>query len=1022
MKYLLQPAYTILLLVIAFMPPVKGQENYTSNYNIYHGLPSNHIYTVVTDKYGYLWIATFNGVVKYNGYDFRVFGISNGLPTNDIWDLAEDKKGRLWLGNISDEIGYIVNDNYYKAKIKGREETIYPQEMKQYGDGIIFYRLFYGDNKYSSICITDKDTIKTYLIPDTILNKYKYIDTCYVKSSSKTTLNGIFKIPASRLPIMISNSWVFNVYPDTPMVRLKPVFKINDDYFEKKIDHQRSDVAGDYLLSYYFGHIFSALNLVNGEIIETDIDKYCKGETINYINVKKTEYNFSVITNKHILEFNCLNGIELKKINAINELTGDKDLLGDKVYAFRRDNFWKNITGSFSSGFYINWGIKNYFQPFKRYDLNNFELKGNISDKMSFWWNSAINTLLIINADGSFDKMVLKNITKINSINYYNRDTFLLNSYSSYIFIPKLHKLDMANYLFGAQAYVTIRDHHGNCYAIFSKVVTRKKNIWSVLEDENLDLDKYKDIQFDSLRSRYVAFSHNKMLIQQDGAMVNDFIKVHNEKKNTGVSQIEHLAIDNHYGNYFIKGADNLTMYNPDNNQYKLLLKNVNISDANLYLYHNLLIVAGRFGIAISTIEGPMALSESLIYHNIKNINYRQINSLLPCSDSITLTTDKGTYRFAIPSDSSIQNAAKDSVFYAAKFIYRYRDTIHNYISGDTAILVQTDRRLQFDVINPYGNGHLKYSYMFTGDSVWHDLATSEITLSDNFVPDKMYTITLKVNDDVWKSDPVLLNLYIQPYWLQTVNGRRIMWLIISLIIILVIGSAIIVTRKIVIARAKKRTMRLELELKAIYAQINPHFIFNTLNSALAMAKKNKMEDIYNHIFKFSSLLRGYIKSSRNKFITIAEEMENLSDYIELQQIRFKDKFTYEIRIQHGINPDITSIPSLLLQPFVENAINHGLLPLEKDGFIKIMFMLSSSPDELICIIDDNGIGRKKSKLIHETSNRKAESYGDLLIKDLVAIFNRYERMNISITYMDKEEPQSGTTVTIFIKNSGNVS
>ena len=210
----------------------------------------------------------------------------------------------------------------------------------------------------------------------------------------------------------------------------------------------------------------------------------------------------------------------------------------------------------------------------------------------------------------------------------------------------------------------------------------------------------------------------------------------------------------------------------------------------------------------------------------------------------------------------------------------------------------------------------------------------------------------------------------------------------------------------------------MELELKSIYSQINPHFIFNTLNSALLLVSKNRMEEAYIHIAKFSRLLRSYIKSSRNKLISVAEEISNLKNYIELQQTRFKDKFEYQIEIDSNLKTEQVRIPSLLLQPFVENAINHGILNKQSQGNLKIGFNLSEKQNEIICTIEDDGVGRKQSKQINEGNADKDESYGNLMIKDLVNIFNKYEQMNIDIQYTDKEYPLTGTIVTIKIKKT----
>lgn len=209
----------------------------------------------------------------------------------------------------------------------------------------------------------------------------------------------------------------------------------------------------------------------------------------------------------------------------------------------------------------------------------------------------------------------------------------------------------------------------------------------------------------------------------------------------------------------------------------------------------------------------------------------------------------------------------------------------------------------------------------------------------------------------------------------------------------------------------------MELELNSIYSQINPHFIFNTLNSGLHFIKKGRTTDAYDHIYKFSKLLRAYLASARNRYITLDAEIENLKNYIELQQTRFSHVFDYNIEVHHIDNMKSIRIPSLLLQPIVENAINHGLLPMDGKGYLHLSFVRKE--DNVVeCTIADNDIGRKRSKQL-KTGEPERESVGEKLLDELVTLFNEYEHMGIDISYHDKEEPLTGTIVIVKIKNPG---
>jgi two-component sensor histidine kinase len=445
------------------------------------------------------------------------------------------------------------------------------------------------------------------------------------------------------------------------------------------------------------------------------------------------------------------------------------------------------------------------------------------------------------------------------------------------------------------------------------------------------------------------------------------------------------------------------------------VLRNTSL-ELSAYVRKDILIVISKAGIIFSKIKGPGSVSAPVLYSNIKNIQYGNVYDAQVSERDILLNTDKGFYMVNFPTDSELNNVHNDPAG-KYKFILNYNKNSYSIKTGDTIIIDQHDWKFQFDIINPTGYGDVKYAYSIPGyDAEMHELDGHELILP-HFDADKYFTVLVTAQDDEWRSENTIIHLYVRPYWWQTSAGLRIVWISAILFIILLFSTVVLITKRVVTKKTIKRNLQLETELKSIYAQINPHFIFNSLSTALYFIKMKRMEDAYAHVSKFSRLLRAYIKSSRNKFIALTDEVTNLRNYIELQQTRFKDKFDYEILIDEAISGH-TKIPSLLLQPIVENAINHGLVHRETKGHLKIEFKAGSAANEIICIIDDNGIGRKQSKFIREDSTLKDESYGDKLIKDLVRIFNKYEQMNINIDYIDKEEPLSGTTVQIHIKNN----
>ena len=193
-----------------------------------------------------------------------------------------------------------------------------------------------------------------------------------------------------------------------------------------------------------------------------------------------------------------------------------------------------------------------------------------------------------------------------------------------------------------------------------------------------------------------------------------------------------------------------------------------------------------------------------------------------------------------------------------------------------------------------------------------------------------------------------------------------------------------------------------ETELKALRAQMNPHFIFNALNSIADYINKNDAKSADYYLGKFAKLMRGILENSEEKEISLSEELKMLEFYMDLESLRFKNKFNYEVKIADDINPENTLIPPMILQPFVENSILHGLAKKENDG--KITIHIDKTEDLLKCTIEDNGIGRKNP------NENLGKSYGVKLTRERIALFEKSKNSDSGVFYTDLE---AGTRVEL---------
>ena len=231
-----------------------------------------------------------------------------------------------------------------------------------------------------------------------------------------------------------------------------------------------------------------------------------------------------------------------------------------------------------------------------------------------------------------------------------------------------------------------------------------------------------------------------------------------------------------------------------------------------------------------------------------------------------------------------------------------------------------------------------------------------------------------------------------------------------ALIAFVVIGMMLMRQRKL-----KANQQKTELEQKQLRAQMNPHFIFNCLNSIQHFVVINDVKNANKYLTGFASLMRQTLENSKDGIVSLHKELAYLDNYLTLELMRFKDKFTVEISCAADIDTSAISIPSMIIQPFVENAIRHGLCFLkERNGKLSIKFYLKG--DRLYCEIDDNGIGRAQSQKLKEDTNIIYESQGMALTKQRLALVSKSSGSEYTITIVDKVNQQNepgGTTVII---------
>ena len=201
------------------------------------------------------------------------------------------------------------------------------------------------------------------------------------------------------------------------------------------------------------------------------------------------------------------------------------------------------------------------------------------------------------------------------------------------------------------------------------------------------------------------------------------------------------------------------------------------------------------------------------------------------------------------------------------------------------------------------------------------------------------------------------------------------------------------------------------LEQRLLRSQMNPHFIFNSLIAIQNYIYQNKAAEAGRFLAKFSQLMRAILEGSRYEFISLEEEINLLENYLILQQLRFENKFTYKIEVDDKLNQDEVSIPPMLAQPFLENAIEHGFKNLVQKGELSVRF--STTQDEKVLLeIEDNGIGLNQSLAIKEEQKTKKISRATQITQERLKLLNNKQVKKLSLVIRDRSEIQANTQGT----------
>jgi len=235
-------------------------------------------------------------------------------------------------------------------------------------------------------------------------------------------------------------------------------------------------------------------------------------------------------------------------------------------------------------------------------------------------------------------------------------------------------------------------------------------------------------------------------------------------------------------------------------------------------------------------------------------------------------------------------------------------------------------------------------------------------------------------------------------------------FILIGSVLLLIVLMGLLTKTVISVRQRNKR-----IALQSLRREMNPHFIFNSLNSVNHFIAENNEREANKYLTSYSALMRNMMESSNKDFVSLANEIEQLRKYLSLEHLRFKDKFDFEIHVDESLDPEVVQVPNMLLQPHLENAIWHGLRYRESKGMLRLSFEDNGS--SIRAIITDNGIGMAQSQALKTQNQRVHQSRGLGNVAERIRLLNQLFGTHIAYSIADNPDG-SGTRVEVLLAKS----
>jgi ligand-binding sensor domain-containing protein len=1003
----------LIFILISSYYELSGQNYSITTYTTKEGLAHNKVTSIASDSSGFLWIGTWDGLSRFDGYEFKNYyhipGDSTSLPYFSIKDIVVDRSNNLWILPDFKELTLFdrANEKFRIIQSLGDNllENIQSITLDENKNLLIIAknRLIKKDfktGKYEAIYLVDKNG-NEFILDE---GQYDYS----IENDSIVWLCGkqILKFTTE------------NTRENRKCFRFLKGYQLEGSFFKKHLDFE-------------INYKYSVFRSPSGNIwLFSNIGLFQLDEHKNLFSEVKGKIPIKDFTGRKRFFWGSISdGFYMYKPGneVISHIQGPTHQLIGNIFYQSDELIWSNnvsLTGTsqgLSRIIITPLFFRNY--PINEKGIDNPAIYCILKDSNNTIWtavkgrdyiskilrNGMVKRDLIISTKQTEISGYLRSIIKVKRglwLGYY-RETLLF-----YDFKTGIYKQHSPVY----KSFNTITtDKSGKLYiggfnlSIYDPGSKETKVL--IKEKEN---EIFYKLYFDTKGNLWCAMNFSKLLKYNIISGKSQMFKITSDNYN-----IEDILEDKK-GNFWLALlGGGICKFNPETGLKKYYTTSTGLSNNTTYC----LLMDQKGNIWISTNYGLSRFNPyTEQFRNFNRADGLEINEFNAYASFSTVDGELlfggmggivGFYPDSL-SQKKISSITQKVILTNVKVSGETRFFLNPVYQTDTIILNKGDNNFHItfssrDFIN---SEKTMYRYRLTGVSnKWEETDSRNRTMNYSNLKPGLYNLGIEATDREgnWTASKTL-TIIIKPYFYQT----KFFIFIIPLLVLALITSIIIVYIKQF--KQEEQQKQDTLRLQSLRGQMNPHFIFNSLNSINYFISNNDKLSANRYIADFARLIRSILSNMGSDYVPFSEELNSIRDYLNIEHLRFGDKFDFEIRTDEVSEPEDIEIFPGLVQPFVENAIWHGVRGLENRKGIITIKLSAIGKDKIKCSIEDDGIGRKISMGTNfNGNNHKSKGIGIVLERLQIISSIRRVSYGLSITDLYNDRQETGTLVKIDI-------